>query len=90
MGELAKEAYAQYPNGSGGGGGGFWGGWADPDSQASGGGGTGYVNKVFLDSEAKTIAGNQLFDSPSGVQERGHKGHGTAKISWEAKKCFNP
>ena len=55
-----------------------------------GGGGTGYVNKAFLDSEAKTIAGNQLFDSPSGVQERGHKGHGAAKISWVAKKCFNP
>lgn len=90
MGGLAKEGYAQYPHGSGGGGGGFWGGWADPNSQASGGGGTGYVNKVFLDSEAKTIAGNQLFDSPSGVQERGHKGHGAAKISWKAKKCFNP
>ena len=90
MGGLAKEATAQYYHGSGGGGGGFWGGWADPNSQASGGGGTGYVNKTFLDSEAKTIAGNVLFDSPSGVQERGHKGHGAAKISWEAKKCFNP
>ena len=90
MGGLAKEAYAQYPYGSGGGGGGFWGGWADPNSQASGGGGTGYVNKAFLDSEAKTIAGNVQFDSPNGVKEIGHKGHGAAKISWEAKKCFNP
>jgi hypothetical protein len=77
-------------NGSGGGGGGFWGGWVANNCPSAGGGGTGYINKAFLDSEAKTIAGDQLFDSPSGVQERGHKGHGAAKISWEAKKCFNP
>ena len=56
----------------------------------SGGGGTGYINKAFLDSEAKTIAGNVQFDSPNGVKENGHKGNGAAKISWEAKKCFNP
>lgn len=79
-----------YDYGLGGGGGGFWGGYATFYWKSSGGGGTGYVNKAFLDSEAKTIAGDQLFDSPSGVQERGHKGHGAAKISWEAKKCFNP
>ena len=79
-----------YDYGNGGGGGGFWGGYATYYWKSSGGGGTGYVNKAFLDSEAKTIAGNELFDSPSGVQERGHKGHGAAKISWEAKKCFNP
>lgn len=77
-------------NGSGGGGGGFWGGWVANNCTSAGGGGTGYINKAFLDSEAKTIAGDQLFDSPSGVQERGHKGHGAAKISWVAKKCFNP
>ena len=79
-----------YDYGNGGGGGGFWGGYATYYWKSSGGGGTGYVNKAFLDSEAKTIAGNELFDSPSGVQERGHKGHGAAKISWEARKCFNP
>ena len=79
-----------YDYGNGGGGGGFWGGYATYYWKSSGGGGTGYVNKAFLDSEAKTIAGNELFDSPSGVQERGHKGHGAAKISWKAKKCFNP
>ena len=79
-----------YDYGNGGGGGGFWGGYATYYWKSSGGGGTGYVNKAFLDSEAKTIAGNELFNSPSGVQERGHKGHGAAKISWEAKKCFNP
>ena len=89
MGEQARKATGT-EHGSGGGGGGFWGGWAGTNSVSSGGGGTGYVNKAFLDSEAKTIAGNELFDSPSGVQERGHKGHGAAKISWEAKKCFNP
>ena len=77
-------------NGSGGGGGGFWGGWVANNCPSAGGGGTGYINKAFLDSEAKTIAGNVLFDSPNGVQEKGHKGHGAAKISWEAKKCFNP
>ena len=79
-----------YDYGNGGGGGGFWGGYATYYWKSSGGGGTGYVNKAFLDSEAKTIAGNELFNSPSGVQEKGHKGHGAAKISWEAKKCFNP
>ena len=79
-----------YDYGLGGGGGGFWGGYATFYWKSSGGGGTGYVNKAFLDSEAKTIAGDQLFDSPSGGQERGHKGHGAAKISWEAKKCFTP
>ena len=76
----------------GGAGGGFWGGWASDrsDYYGSGGGGTGYVNKAFLVSEAKTIAGNVQFDSPNGVKESGHKGNGAAKISWEAKKCFNP
>lgn len=76
----------------GGAGGGFWGGWAATANYhyGSGGGGTGYVNKAILDSEAKTIAGNVQFDSPNGVKENGHKGNGAAKISWEAKKCFNP
>ena len=89
MGEIARESKGSEP-GSGGGGGGFWGGWAGTNSYSSGGGGTGYVNKAFLDSEAKTIAGNVQFDSPNGVKENGHKGNGAAKISWEAKKCFNP
>lgn len=79
-----------YDYGLGGGGGGFWGGYATFYWKSSGGGGTGYVNKAFLDSEAKTIAGDQQFDSPDGEKENGHKGHGAAKISWEAKKCFNP
>ena len=89
MGEQGRQAQGD-ENGSGGGGGGFWGGWAGTSHYSSGGGGTGYVNKAFLDSEAKTIAGNVQFDSPNGVKENGHQGHGAAKISWEAKKCFNP
>ena len=88
-GSIGRGAHGK-ENGSGGGGGGFWGGWVANNCPSAGGGGTGYINKAFLDSEAKTIAGNVLFDSPNGVQEKGHKGHGAAKISWEAKKCFNP
>ena len=89
MGTEARKAQSG-EHGSGGGGGGFWGGWAGTSHYSSGGGGTGYVNKAFLDSDAKTIAGNVQFDSPNGVKENGHQGHGAAKISWEAKKCFNP
>lgn len=87
-----SQSTPRYPNACGGAGGGFWGGWAVSSTgyYGSGGGGTGYVNKAFLDSEAKTIAGNQQFDSPDGEKENGHKGHGAAKISWEAKKCFKP
>ena len=89
MGEQARQA-AGTEHGSGGGGGGFWGGWAGTNSVSSGGGGTGYVNKAFLSQDAETIAGNKTFKSPAGIDETGHKGHGAAKISWEAKKCFNP
>ena len=89
-GSLGRIANGASEHGSGGGGGGFWGGWVANNCPSAGGGGTGYINKAFLDSEAKTIAGNVEFDSPSGGKESGHKGHGAAKISWEAKKCFNP
>ena len=89
MGEQARKATGT-EHGSGGGGGGFWGGWAGTNSVSSGGGGTGYVNKAFLSQDAETIAGNKTFKSPAGIDETGHKGHGAAKISWEAKKCFNP
>lgn len=89
MGEQARIAGGT-EHGSGGGGGGFWGGWAGTNSVSSGGGGTGYVNKTFLSQDAETIAGNKTFKSPAGIDETGHKGHGAAKISWEAKKCFNP
>ena len=91
-GTVPRQSNAGYQHACGGAGGGFWGGWAADrsDYYGSGDGGTGYVNKAFLDSEAKTIAGNVQFDSPNGVKENGHKGNGAAKISWEAKKCFNP
>ena len=89
LGEIARVSKGS-EHGSGGGGGGFWGGWAGTNSYSSGGGGTGYVNKAFLSQDAETIAGNKTFKSPAGIDETGHKGHGAAKISWEAKKCFNP
>ena len=89
IGEIARLAQGS-EHGSGGGAGGFWGGWAGTNSVSAGGGGTGYVNKAFLSQDAETIAGNKTFKSPAGIDETGHKGHGAAKISWEAKKCFNP
>ena len=70
--------------GNGGGGGGLYGGYS-PQAQGNktnspGGGGSGYVNPQLVN--AKTIAGNQSFLSPSGVSETGHAGHGAALISW--------
>lgn len=78
-------------NGNGGGGGGFWGGYSTQingsKNESSGGGGTGYVNKNLLKEGAATIAGNIMFESPTGGQETGHKGHGAAKISWAPQKA---
>ncbi|MQN59706.1 glycine-rich protein [Segatella copri] len=72
--------------GNGGGGGGLYGGYAPKDqgnlTNCPGGGGSGYVNKKLLNVDAKTIAGNQSFLSPSGVSETGHAGHGAALITW--------
>ena len=72
--------------GNGGGGGGLYGGFS-PQAQGSktncpGGGGSGYVNTKLLNVNAKTIAGNQSFLSPSGVSETGHAGNGAALITW--------
>lgn len=72
--------------GNGGGGGGLYGGYS-PQAQGSktncpGGGGSGYVNTKLLNVNAKTIAGNQSFLSPSGVSETGHAGNGAALITW--------
>lgn len=47
-----------------------------------GDGGSGYVNTKLLNVNAKTIAGNQSFLSPSGVSETGHAGDGAALITW--------
>lgn len=70
--------------GSGGSGGGLYGGYAPQrtgyNSNSSGGGGSGYVNANLVN--AKTIAGNESFLSPSGVSETGHAGNGAARITW--------
>ena len=70
--------------GNGGGGGGLYGGFAPKDqgdlTNCPGGGGSGYVNPQLVN--AKTIAGNQSFLSPSGVSETGHSGNGAAQITW--------
>ena len=72
--------------GNGGGGGGLYGGLAPKDkgnlTNCPGGGGSGYVNAKLLNDNAKTIAGNQTFLSPSGVSETGHAGNGAALITW--------
>lgn len=71
--------------GNGGGGGGLYGGLSPENSgtntNQSGGGGSGYVNKKLL-VNSETIAGNQSFLSPSGVLETGHAGNGAALITW--------
>ena len=71
--------------GNGGGGGGLYGGYSPQNrgswTNSSGGGGSGYVNEELL-SNAKTIAGNSSFLSPSGVSETGHAGNGAARITW--------
>ena len=70
--------------GGGGGGGGLYGGYAPqnlgPNTNHTGGGGSGYVNLQLVNG--KIIAGNQSFLSPSGVSETGHAGDGAALITW--------
>ena len=72
--------------GNGGGGGGLYGGYAPTNTgnltNCPGGGGSGYVNTKLLNVNAKTIAGNKSFLSPSGVSETGHAGNGAALITW--------
>ena len=76
--------YEGSARGGAGGGGGLYGGYAPYrtsfNSCSSGGGGSGYVNPYL--ANAKTIAGNQTFLSPSGVSETGHAGNGAALITW--------
>ena len=71
--------------GNSGGGGGFCGGYSNQATGSKtngiGGGGSGYVNTGLL-VDAKTIAGNQKFLSPMGIEETGHQGDGAALISW--------
>lgn len=75
--------------GNSGGGGGFCGGYSNPatgdNSNAIGGGGSGYVNTKFL-TDATTTPGNTTFSSPTGTKELGHQGDGAAVISWFVKE----
>ena len=83
-GDRAYSSYEGRARGSAGGGGGLYGGYSPFRSNfnacSSGGGGSGYVNPNL--ANAKTIAGNQSFLSPSGVSETGHAGNGAALITW--------
>ena len=89
LGQTGRDGTTKTQNGgegNGGGGGGLYGGFS-PEAQGSktncpGGGGSGYVNTKLLNVNAKTIAGNQSFLSPSGVSETGHAGNGAALITW--------
>lgn len=89
LGQIGRNGTPKTPagaEGNGGGGGGLYGGYS-PQAQGSktncpGGGGSGYVNTKLLNVNAKTIAGNQSFLSPSGVSETGHAGNGAALITW--------
>lgn len=79
----------QGQEGNSGGGGGFCGGYSvyavGDRTNATGGGGSGYVNTKLLE-DAKTIAGNTKFQSPTGIEELGHQGDGAAVITWFVKK----
>ena len=79
----------QGQEGNSGGGGGFCGGYSHDEvgdrTNATGGGGSGYVNTKLLE-DAKTIAGNAKFLSPTGIEELGHQGDGAAVITWFVKK----
>ena len=79
----------QGQEGNSGGGGGFCGGYSvyavGDRTNATGGGGSGYVNTKLLE-DAKTIAGNTKFLSPTGIAELGHQGDGAAVITWFVKK----
>ena len=79
----------QGQEGNSGGGGGFCGGYSvyavGDRTNATGGGGSGYVNTKLLE-DAKTIAGNTKFLSPTGIEELGHQGDGAAVITWFVKK----
>ena len=87
LGQIGRNGTIKTPaggEGNGGGGGGLYGGYAPKDqgshTNCPGGGGSGYVNPQLVN--AKTIAGNQSFLSPSGVSETGHAGNGAALITW--------
>ena len=89
LGQIGRNGTPKTPaggEGNGGGGGGLYGGYSSQaqgsKTNSPGGGGSGYVNTKLLNVNAKTIAGNKSFLSPSGVSETGHAGNGAALITW--------
>lgn len=83
----SKDVYGSSgAEGNSGCGGGWYGGTTlettgGTDTNCDGSGGSGHVNTSKLNSGAKTIAGNEEFESPEGGTETGHAGNGYAKIS---------
>lgn len=94
---FAQAAASSYTSGEcGGGGGGWYGGYGGGSENIPGGGGSGYVyisstasnypsgcllNSSYYLSDAKTIAGNTSFTSPTGSSETGHSGNGYCRIT---------
>lgn len=89
-------SYSGQGNRSGGGGGGGWYGGGAGSYGTAGGGGSGYVytsstasnypsgcllNSSYYLINAKTIAGNTAFTSPTGTSETGHAGNGYIRIT---------
>lgn len=94
---FGQAAASSYTSGEcGGGGGGWYGGYGGGSENIPGGGGSGYVyisstasnypsgcllNSSYYLSDAKTIAGNNSFVSPTGSSETGHSGNGYCRIT---------
>lgn len=94
---FGQAAASSYTSGEcGGGGGGWYGGYGGDSENIPGGGGSGYVyisstasnypsgcllNSSYYLSDAKTIAGNNSFVSPTGSSETGHSGNGYCRIT---------
>lgn len=94
---FGQAAASSYTSGEcGGGGGGWYGGYGGGSENIPGGGGSGYVyisstasnypsgcllNSSYYLSDAKTIAGNNSFISPTGSSETGHSGNGYCRIT---------
>lgn len=94
---FGQAAASSYTSGEcGGGGGGWYGGYGGSSENYSGGGGSGYVytsssasnypsgcllNSSYYLANAKTIAGNTSFSSPTGSSETGHSGNGYCRIT---------
>ena len=84
-GNSATGGHTNHAMGSVGGGGYYGGGCFSENSSSStnikGYGGSGYIGGVV---NGVTIAGTSSFKSPQGVNERGHSGHGYARIIYRS------